>query len=497
MILVTALGIAGVVVIRRAGPILRARIEETLSARFHGRVELGGLAVALFPHLEVSGDSLRIYAPGATGASQPLIRLDHFSFEAGLIGLFFEPMHVRVVQVTGLQIDIPPLEMRRQTFGKPGKRVGKIKILVDEIICDQSRLIIGTARPNKDPLDFELKHIDLHDIGPGAPWRYHAAITNAVPRGEINAAGFFGPWQTDNPGDTSVSGHYRFDHADLNPINGIGGILSSVGAFKGQLDKIVVDGKTETPDFSLDSANHPLPLNTRFHAVVDGITGDTYLDPVEANLRNTRFTTRGSVTNVKGRGHTIELDVDVPDGQIQDFLDLAVKTEPAILTGRISLRTKLRIPPGKQRIVEKLRLNGNFTLQKIHFTNPKVQDKVDAMSLRAQGKPKKAKPRREDVVSRMNGSFSLNRGLIRLSHLTYVLPGARVNLTGIYSLDGQRFDLRGKIRTQASLSHLAGSPWLSLLLKIASPFFDRGGGAEIPVRITGTESEPKFGLNLF
>ena len=71
-----------------------------------------------------------------------------------------------------------------------------------------------------------------------------------------------------------------------------------------------------------------MPLHTRFHAVVDGITGDTYLEPVDATLRNSSFTTSGSVINIKGRGHIIDLDVYVPQGRIQDFLDLVVKTQP-------------------------------------------------------------------------------------------------------------------------------------------------------------------------
>ena len=178
---------------------------------------------------------------------------------------------------------------------------------------------------------------------------------------------------------------------------------------------------------------------------------------MNAKLRNSSFTTSGSVINVKGRGHTIELDVDVPQGQIQDFLDLAVKTEPAVMTGIISTKTKLHIRPGKERVVEKLSLQGNFTLQDIHFTNPKVQDKVDMMSLRAQGEPKEAKPGAKDVNSHMNGTFSLNEGVIRFSNLAYVLPGARVNLEGIYSLDGQQFDFHGKVRTEVSLSKMVDS----------------------------------------
>ena len=490
------------VMIHRAVPILKGRIVETLRARFNGRVELDGLDVSVMSGLQVSGDRLRVFPPDdvvAAGAVQPLIALDHFSFHAGLTGLLLEPMHVGLVQVSGLQIQIPPREMRSQAPPqKPGKRGAKIKILVDRIICDNSHLVIGTAKPDKDPKDFELKHIELLNVGPNAPWRYDATLTNAIPRGDIHASGTFGPWQTDAPGDSSVTGHYTFDHADLNTIRGLGGMLSSVGDFQGQLDRISVDGTTDTPNFSLDTANHPMPLRTRFHAVVDGITGDTYLEPVDATLRNSTFTTSGSVISLKGRGRTIELDVYVPQGRIQDFLDLVVKTQPAVLTGIIGTRTKLHIRPGTERVADRLSLRGAFTLQNIHFTNPQVQDKVDMISLRTQGKPKEARPGAQDVKSRMNGTFTLSGGTLQFSKLAYFFPGAQVNLDGVYSLDGEQFDFHGKVLTEVSLSQMVANRVLSFLLRAASPFFRRkGGGAEIPVKISGTRSEPKFGLDLF
>ncbi len=294
-----------------------------------------------------------------------------------------------------------------------------------------------------------------------------------------------------------MTGHYTFDHADLNTIKGIGGTLSSVGDFHGQLDRIIVDGTTETPDFSLDSANHPIPLHTRFHAVVDGISGDTYLESIDAKLGNSRFTTHGSVINLKDRGRTIALDIDVAQGAIQDFLNLAVNTAPPVMTGSISTKAKLQIRPGKERVPERLSLQGTFTLQSIHFSNPEVQDKVDMMSLRAQGEPEKARPGAKDVDSRMRGTFSLHRGEMQFSNLTYVLPGARVILDGVYSLDGEQFDFHGKVQTAVPLSKMVDSRLLSFLLKAASPLFKRaGGGAEIPVRISGTKSAPKFGLDV-
>ena len=108
----------------------------------------------------------------------------------------------------------------------------------------------------------------------------------------------------------------------MNTIKGIAGILSSVGEFTGQLNRIVVDGTTEIPDFSLDTASHAMPLHTKFHAIVDGTSGDTYLQPVDAKLGESEFSCSGAVVNVKGQGHIIDLDVNVPDGRIQDFLSL-------------------------------------------------------------------------------------------------------------------------------------------------------------------------------
>jgi hypothetical protein len=119
------------------------------------------------------------------------------------------------------------------------------------------------------------------------------------------------------------------------------------------------------------------------------------------------------------------------------------------------------------------------------------------LSLRAQGEPKKAKPGARDVNSQMRGRFSTKEGVLYFSYLSYVLPGAQVNLAGIYSLDGQQFDFHGKVQTKATLSQMVDSWWKSWLLKPVSPFFQgKGGGAEIPVRINGTKSKPKFGLDL-
>jgi hypothetical protein len=499
LIAVIALAVIGEIVVHRAMPILKGRVIETLSARFNSRVEMDGFSVSVLKGLEVSGDGLRIYPEDevvAAGAKDPLIVLGHFSFHANLLGLFVKPMRVGTVYVKDMAIHIPPREMRQQA-PKGQRHIGKIKILVDEIVFDDSKLIIGTIKPDKDPKDFEMSRIVMRNVGPDEPWKYDATLVNAIPKGDIHATGTFGPWNNDSPGDSSVTGRYTFDHVDLNTIKGIGGMLSSVGDFSGQLNKITVDGTTETPNFSLDTANHGVPLHTKFHAIVDGTSGDTYLQPVNARLSGSDFTCSGAVVNIKGKGHTIDLDVNIPAGQIQDFLQLAVKTSPVVMTGGLQMKTKLHIRPGPESVSKKIGLKGGFTLRQIHFTNPEVEDKVDMLSLRAQGDPKAAKPGAEDVHSQMVGQFVMADGKLSFSKLDYTLPGADVSLAGEYTLDGERFEFDGKVRTKAKVSQMVASKWKSILLKPVDPFFKKdGAGAVIPVKVSGTRSAPKFGLDL-
>jgi hypothetical protein len=498
MVSAAVLWVVARIVIRRAEPILKGRVVQTLEERFQSKVELDALDVSVDGGIEATGRGLRIYAPAdvvAAGATAPVVSVDSFEFHAGLMGLFLKPTHVGTVHVTGLSIDIPPRQMRAE--GAPRKRYReKIKIVVDEIVCDDSRLVVGTEKKDKDPKVFELRHIVLHDVGPDTPWPYDATLTNAIPRGDIHAVGTFGPWDTETPGDSSVSGKYTFDHADLYPIKGIGGTLHSVGTFDGRLDKIAVQGTADVPNFSLDTANRPMPLETTFNAVVDGTTGDTYLHRVDAKLGQSQFSCSGAVVNHKGVGHTIDLDVDIPAGRIQDFLELAVKTEPPVLTGIISTREKLDIAPGHESVTHKMSMRGAFTLRRMHFSNAQVQDKVDELSARAQGNPEDAKPGAPAVASQIVGDFTMDHGAFRFARLEYTMPGATVAMTGAYSLDGKTFDFRGKVRTQATLSGMVAAPWKKWLLKAVDPFFRKNGaGAEIPIKVTGTEGAPKFGFD--
>jgi hypothetical protein len=100
--------VVGEVILRRAAPILKGRIIETLSTRFNSHVELDDLQVFLVKGLAVSGNGLRIFAPDdvvAAGAKAPIIAVQRFEFHANLIGFFLKPTHVGSVHEHTPEID--------------------------------------------------------------------------------------------------------------------------------------------------------------------------------------------------------------------------------------------------------------------------------------------------------------------------------------------------------------------------------------------------------
>jgi hypothetical protein len=294
-----------------------------------------------------------------------------------------------------------------------------------------------------------------------------------------------------------VQGDYSFTKADLSTIKGIAGTLSSTGDYSGTLGDIAVHGKTDTPDFQIATGGQPVPLHTEFHAIVDGTSGDTYLRPVDATFLHTSFTASGSVVRVTApHGHEVELDVVLDHARIEDLLKLGVHTDPPIMSGPVEMKTRLSLAPGDANVTDRLKLAGTFHVLRAHFTSEKVQGRLNSLSLRSQGKPEQAQSHSgEDVPVDLRGVFTLNNGLLSFSLLNFLIPGTHVDMTGDYSLDGQKFDFRGTARLDAKVSQMT-TGWKSILLKPVDPLFSKDGvGTEIPIRISGTESEPHFGLD--
>jgi len=414
------------------------------------------------------------------------------------------------VELKGLEVHLPPrshfthatAEGAEQHKGEPAL----LEFAVDKIECGGAHLVLGTSKPGKLPLEFAIAHFTLKDVSKGGAMEFEADLTNPRPVGTIHSAGSFGPWVVDDPGESAISGDYTFDHADLSGFKGIAGILSSTGRYHGALLDLVVDGETATPDFRLAHFDKALALNTHFHAKVDATNGDTWLEPVDATLGHSHFTAQGQIVRVIGqgpdglpqsRGHDIALTVHVDRGRIEDFLRLASRSDVPLLTGAVTVVTKLHVPPGKQPVHERLGLDGSFTLDQARFSGAKIQDRIEGLSLRGQGRPGDAKKTdRADVVSTMKGRFTMAGGVITLPNLVYTVPGAEIDLAGTYAMEDGVLNFKGTAKLQATVSQMVGG-WKGMLLKPVDRYFKKdGAGTEVPIHIGGTRENPNFGIDL-
>jgi hypothetical protein len=488
--LVIALGIGVYVMATHLTPIVRNRALDMLRSRFDSEAAIGELNVSLVGGIAVSGKGLVLRHHGRTDVP-PLIEIREFTGEMGWFSLMGKPWHIRRVELKGLTIHIPPKEKREQRVTK--KKFRDIPVIVDELISDDGELDLIPNNPEKPNHQFLIHHLAMHSVGLGHSAPFKASLTNAVPPGEIETEGHFGPWQIEDPGQTPLSAKYKFKEADLGVFHGIAGILSSEGKFGGVLENIDVKGETTTPDFMLSTAGHPMRLKTDFEATVDGTNGDTLLHPVIAQFLNTTLICNGgAVKAANGRGREIVLDVTTDQARLEDILRLAVKSDKPPMTGAIRLTTKFDLPPGKGEIVDRLRLDGRFGIGAAQFASAEIREKLEGLSRRGQGKPGDGDA--GSAISELRGSFLLRDGQVTFRKLTFGVSGATVELAGTYGLRDEKLDFHGKLRLQAKLSQtMTGVK--SFLLKPFDPFFRKNGVTELPIKVTGTRSQPAFGLD--
>lgn len=476
-------------------PVLQKKLIETLADKLDADVELANFDVKTFPIFRIHGDNLKLRLKGQQERS-PFIEIRHFEVSGGLFGMLRKQRRFRSVDLEGLVITIPPRTRDDKEVGvKTATAVDDGPVLIDRVEAKDAKLIIVPKNPLKDPKVFAIHNLQLESVGFSRSMPFIATLTNPLPAGEIATKGTFGPWIKNDPGLTPVKGTFNFDRANLDTIKGIGGILSSAGTFAGRLDEIEVNGKTSVPDFSIDVGGTPVPLDTEYHAVVDGTNGNTYLKQVKARLNETPIEVSGAIESHPGvKGRSVTLDMAIRDGAMQDVLKLAVKAKKPVMTGRIAMKGKLVLPPGKESVSDRLQLAGDFALEQTQFTDPAVQEQLAMLSRRAQGK----KPDESvgKIMSEMRGRFTLRDGVLRLNPLGFDVPGADVSVSGSYGLRSEQVEFAGTLSMAAPVSKVMGGGIKGFFLKPFDPIFRKNGkGAVIPITIKGPREKPKFGLD--
>jgi hypothetical protein len=476
---------------------LRSRIIRTLSERLNADVELGVVTLRVLPRFEVRGEDLVIRRKGS-GDVPPLFRIEAFTVNADIMGLWRR--HVAYVKLDGLEIQIPPRKDSDESDnGDRGPASGPHfiegrQVVVDVLDAPGAKLVILPRRVERPPKTWYMHDLRVESVSANTAMPFKAVLTNAQPPGQIDTQGSVGPWHRDDPGHTPVQGQFTFKDADLGVFKGIDGTLSAEGTYGGSLDRIEVLGETDTPDFTVTVSGQPVPLKTKYHAIVDGTNGDTRLENINASFMNTSLTAKGGVFDVEGKkGRVVTLDITIDNGRIEDVMRLAVKTPKPPMTGALHMATAFNLPPGDEDVVDKLALNGRFVIERGGFTDPGVQQKIDTLSQRASGKVQVAKPR--NVASTFAGQFVLDDSVLAIPAVSFDVPGAVVELKGQYALRRETLAFAGELEMDAKLSQTT-TGFKSFLLRAVDPLFRRGGRTVVPIRITGPRNEPSFGLDV-
>ncbi len=499
MALAAGLVVLAVVALMIAGwwlsPMAKRQLISALEQKFDSKVEIGSLSVGFFPQPHGTVEGLALRKRDADAGLPPMIRIRSVEAWSTWWGMLGSSKRVRMANLEGLEITLARGrdDDSADSGGESGGGEGP-KLEIAELAADGTVLRILPKDPGKEPLVWNIYKLRLKSAGAERPMHFDAQLRNAKPPGLIDTSGEFGPWNARTPRRTAVKGTYRFEHADLGDFKGIAGKLSSTGKFDGVLERLEVAGTTDTPNFMVTSAGNPVDLKTDFKATVDGTSGDTLLHPVVATFGRTTVRTEGGVTGKPGeKGKTVRLNAVVENGYLADVLKLGVKKRPP-MTGRISFRSLIEIPPGDRDIMQKMHLDGRFDIEAGKFTSAETQKKLSGLSERAQGDPEGGGD--SDVLSNLRGRFRLKDGVIALNGLQFAVPGADIRLNGTYALQGGALDFRGTATTDAKVSEMT-TGWKSFLLKALDPFFKKQkAGAVIPIHIGGTREDPSFGLRL-
>jgi hypothetical protein len=483
-------------------PQIERRLMEAVSERFQSDVDVESLEVSVLPRARIRGQGLVLRQRNRSGGPA-LVTIHAFSAEASLFGVFRTPLRLARVELDGLEINVPPGGLNlpdedpkpagASRDDPPDSPPGPSPLVVEHLVSERALLTLLRGTPGKAPRVFDIRQLTMQDVGADHPWPFRAELTNPTPPGDIHTAGTFGPWNAHRPEATPLSAEYRFEQADLSVFEGIQGRLDSTGRFGGVLERIDVHGQVRVPDFALSDVGQPVPLTATFHSIVDGTSGDTLLEPVDARLVDSPILASGGVVERDGEdGRTVDLDITMAGARVEDVLRLSVKGTRPGMTGRLTVRTRLVLPPGKTDVIRRMRLDGTFAVEEARFTAQTVQAKVDEFSTKARGVRDDTPP---PVVSNFRGRFAMRSGVLTFSDVAFSMPGARVNVAGQYAMPTEALDFRGTVRLDARLSALT-TGFKSLLVRLIDGLFRHEDMTVVPITISGTADAPKVKLDL-
>ena len=477
-------------------------VEPMLQEVFASQVKIGHYHRIYFPNpgfmaadITLSRNSARNLPP--LGSAQSL------TVQGTWLDLLLLRKRVRVVDITGLHIVIPPLgsPANHEDFPSGSSAdFGGPTALVEQLRIHESALDI--MRVDGSRYSFPIRQLVIRNLQKDQALVYAVDMQNAKPTGHILSTGSFGPLNPKNLGATPLSGDFKFARVNLQDIGNISGTLSSTGHFNGTLVDFEADAVSETPDFAVGKGK-PTSFATSVHCAINGLNGDVILHSIDARTRATTVHVEGRIV---GSPKVIDVDLAVGGGRMEDLLRPFIHDQVPI-AGAVWLHSHAHLDPSRNglKFLQRLRVDGAFEAPAERLTNQATEQKLSAFSQRAQGvKPSKLDPSSadqasnatSDVVSSFTGQAKIRDGVLSTQRLTFQMPGADVDLSGSFDLRDSTVDLTGNLRMQSDISHVA-TGFKSALMKPLIPFFKKDkAGAVFPIAITGGPGGYKVTQNL-
>jgi hypothetical protein len=234
-----------------------------------------------------------------------------------------------------------------------------------------------------------------------------------------------------------------------------------------------------------------LPLQTDFSALVVGPSGEVFFHTVKAQFGRDHLGAHGSIAKGPDGRRVANLDIDCNDGRIEDTFYPFIHSPKPALTGKVKFRMQVMIPPEKEKFLKKITLQSTFQIDDAQFTHPETQLRLSKIAQTPnQQNPDTAIP------ARFEGQVLLKDGIARFGELKVQDQGAAAAFRGSFDLTDQRVNMRGQLKTEASLAKTTQGI-KSVFAKVVEPFFKKSPHLTVvPVKIGGTYSHPQFGLDL-
>ncbi len=460
---------------------IRPLLEEDLA----GQVEVKSYHRTYFPNPGFVATGLTLRRKSALNLP-PLGHAESMTVQGSWSDLLLLRQRVRVVEVTGLHIVVPPLGSdanhanfqpgSQSDFAGPDTAIEMFKI---------HNSILEFKKNDGKSLVIPIRELDLEHFEKNKAIRYTVDMQNPIPSGRIESRGTFGPLNAKQMASTPVSGSFDFTEVRLHDVGEIGGTLSAHGQFHGPLGALEAQADSLTPNFSVDGGRSTQVAGT-VHCTINGVNGDVAMNDIEVRIGNTAVHASGKV---EGSPKATNVDFDMKQGRAEDVMRPFMSDEVPI-AGSVWVHghAYLESTATGGGFLHRLHVSGAFDVPAERVTAKQTEKSLTDFSLRAQNKSAPADQSANgsrDVLSSVKGPAQIQDGVAHSTQIIFHIPGAEAHLGGTFNFHDKVVHLTGMLRMDTDISHTA-TGFKSFLLKPLAPFFKKkSAGAVVPIAVVG------------